>query len=56
MPTGTVDLPATTVGRVSSGPRVSTTARTWDRSAAPESDCGVPTHTKWTSAQSAISA
>ena len=57
VPTGTVDLPTTRQGRVSSGASASTDASRWDRSAAGESArCGVPTHTKCTSPKAAASA
>ena len=56
VPTGTVDLPTTRVGSVSSGASVSTAACSWDRSAAPPGPDGVPRARKCTSAQSAISA
>ena len=57
VPTGTVDFPTSRQGRVSRGARASTHASRCDRSAAAESvRCGVPTHTKWMSPNSAASA
>ena len=56
VPAGTVDLPTTSAGRVSSGASVPNAACTCVRSAAyPSLDCGVPTQTKCTSANSATS-
>ncbi len=57
VPTGTVDLPMTTAGRVSSGANDSTAASTYRRSAALDvACCGVPTQMKCTSAKAAASA
>ena len=56
VPTGTVDLPTTRQSRRTADASASTTESTALRSAAaPLAACGVPTHTKWTSACSAAS-
>jgi hypothetical protein len=43
VPTGTVDLSTTTIGRVSARPMSRATPSTWERSALPSSPSGVPT-------------
>ena len=54
VPTGTVDFPTTTSPGFSSGRMLSTAERTKERSAAFSfSFCGVPTHTKCTTASAA---